>query len=570
MLQTPEPASTQINLMSTALAIQCRGPGEFIASVVERHRGLPLPKSDDEKTYLVFIGMEGEDELLQQIPGECVEFVAISGRNLEGCGRHGGKESVRYPVHEQEGHQDVEIPLRPHEIRRFPCRMNNHVPLDEGMDEACGRRGGFYDYSLEGEAGSEIYEAVQGLSPNPQVQQVRNGGIGSVGKRRINNTREHTTPEEAQEVGEVTDKELVEWNSPLPLNLLKGLDLIGDDEQTINKNHESEKFTVRERAIFRAASEEFRQPTEVPMIALQVKTGSSILVEVLPSNRCLSFESETAGNSGGPARKKDGSNVEKKESNKSTSDSGRQGTILGGREVSGEFEDKEQKSQTTNKISSKALTLGHHSTLPVREPGSTSHPQHDEISILTKHFYSSSNHNTGVEIPIGLEGEAENPPYPAKIIQNLISIEHVDIVYLEDLETLHGLLEAMMLSPVSPMPNPPLLAIWGLVGAHHQTKYFGGGGIGETVARAVETAAKSGRFLVLGEGYIEGDYEGGEDEKSWVDIEVPVFNTGNDITESTVIVRDILRRWCRFGEDLDDFQKEEGKDETNENVVIGV
>lgn len=83
--------------MANALAIRCRSPGEFIASVVERHRGFPLPESEDEKTYLVFIGLGDEEGILELIPGPDVEFVEFP-RDLERSGLYSGEETARYLV----------------------------------------------------------------------------------------------------------------------------------------------------------------------------------------------------------------------------------------------------------------------------------------------------------------------------------------------------------------------------------------------------------------------------------------------------------------------------------------
>lgn len=624
--------------MSNALAIHCRNPGEFIASVVERHRDFPLPRSEDEKTYLLFIGLEGEDELLEQIPEPSVKCVEISNRDSE-CGLHGDQETVRYPVQEEAGSQAAETPSRRLGVRGFPRRIKIHrVPLDEGMDNVYDE-GGFCNYNLCGdagsEAGSETCEAVIGPSPIPQIQQGSSGGVRIAGGLGFRNTRYHTTDGEGGEVGEVTGEELIEWHSRLPPNLLRDLDEIGDeeDERIVNGKNESgldkpivsqeltpqflqlcdrsgkilaaieeihhsvinyqrnpgetsqkqpDSFIVGEGTIIPAASEEFPQSVEAPMLTFQVKTASPIPDQISSPNWTSGFGFKNTGDPGEVGKDDDGTNDEQKESNKSSSDSGMgvQGTVLADpSEIRGVEE--HERSQTSNKTSSEALPHRHQSIFLVREPGSPIRPQRDEISLFTKLSDSSQNPNTNEEKSMKLEVEGETPPYPAKTLENLISIEHVNIVYLEDLETLHGFLEAMMFSPAAPGPNTPLLAIWGLVRAHYQTKYFGGEGIGETVARAVETAAKSGRFLVLGEGCIEADYGDGEDEVQetwWVDLEVPILNMGRMIVGSTVVVGQILRRWCRFGEDLDELEEagEDGEhgnddeDDRDDNVVMRV
>lgn len=603
--------------MSNALVIHCRNPSEFIASVVERYRGFQLPKSEDEKTYLAFIGLEGENELLKLITGKDLDFFEISRGDLEVCGRHGGKETVKGPVQATEDGEEVEISSRRPGIRSFPRQMGVRVPLADGMDKRYHKQGEFCVSNLEREVGSETFEGVQGPSPIPQFQQGRNGGIRRVGSLGL---RYYTTDEE-KDVGEIAGEQLVAWHSRLPLNLLGGLDEIGDEEneQTANGKHEAavdkhvanegliprflqfrdrsvempgghivinnsqkhsdkasqqqpDKFIVGERAIFPAASEEFPQSTELHRLTLQGKTGSPILDGVSCPNWFPSFGSESAGDPGEVAKGEDGWHGEQKVWNKFTGDLwvGDQVAMLGERE--------DIESQRENKVSLKAPQLDLQSIPQVQEPVSLIPPQRDAISLPDLPSYLSPNRNTDEAKSMQLEGEAETPAYPAKTLENLISMEYVDIVYLEDLETLHGFLEAMMYSPAASTPNPPILAIWGLVGAHYRTKYFGGEGIGETVARAVETTAKSGRFLVLGEGCIEGDYADREDEvqeKWWVDLEVPILNVGSMNVGRTVIVGQILRRWCRFGEDLEDAGEDGGhgnddNDNRNVNAVLRV
>lgn len=597
--------------MSNALAVRCRNPGEFIASVVERHRGFPLPRSEDEKTYLVFIG-EGEEGVLELIPGPDREFVESSvWRGDPGeAGEYEGDEGEGYPEVDRE--EDDETPLHQARIRRAPRRIQiRYIPHDEIADSLYREEGRNFDYNFE----ENESEANEGSAL------VQRGRLGF---------GESARAADEKGLNEVMGEELVEQLSRIPSKLSGRSDVTSDGEDERNfpvngidetrpdklnqqfsqsrplqeesddrsdeilgeveeryhsavsnsrwdpdeAHHEQnikpdKLIDGREGARFPMANKEFPQSPQLLAPALQEEPGLPVPNEITsknlsPSSRPLEFEAIrefTEENDG---------NIKKKASNKATGDRGkesrratpeeRRSTELYG------TEGREELRSAVNEVPPRRRSM-----LQVLEPGSPIHPQPDKISSLTTSSHSSVNLNKNRGGPIKPEeddlaeaDEDEALPYPATTLENLIATEHINIIYLEDLEALHGFLEAMLFSPAVSAPNPPLLAIWGLVGAHYQTEYFGGEGIGDTVARAVETAAKSGRLLVLGEGYIEVDYGDGENEvqeQCWMDVEVPILNTGSMVVGRTVGVGQILRRWCRFGEDLEDLEEGEGEGE---------
>lgn len=492
------------------------------------------------------------------------------------------------------------------------------MPQDEDADDTYDNGEKYCNDNSDEEAETNADEwPVENSPPLLQMQRGSNEGVrtrGNLGFKHL--TRGCRAADDGEEkLGEITGEGFVKQLSQLPPNPLHGSDNMGyedggalsgntkdidkpiasqeilgvekyhdvindprcDSNQTIEEQKiELDEINDRESARFPAASEEFPQ---LPVFISQEKAGSPAPDETSctnssPSSPRLQFE--VVGEPG-ETDKEDGGSDEEKESNGFTSDGKKPPCepILERRKF--EFhgvEEQQQRCHAVDKAFPQAPSLCRQSKLRVLEPGSPISPRPDEISPLTTPSGSSLNLNPNEgsfvqweEGDLAEGDEDETPPYPAKTIQNLIATEHVKIVYLEDLEALHGFLEAMMFSRTVSTRNSPLLAIWGLVGAHYQTNYFGGEGIGETVARAVETAAKSGRLLVLGEGYILVDYGNGEDEmqeQCWVDLEVPILNMGSMVVGRTVEVRQILRRWCRFGEDLEGEEDEEETEEERE------
>lgn len=592
--------------MSNALAVRCRNPGEFIASVVERHRRFPLPRSEDEKTYLIFIG-ESEEGILDLIPGPGGEFVDSSARRSD-PGEYGGEERERYPgVNKEEAGEDVTSPRRVR-ARRVPRRIQiRYVPRDKGADNVYGKEGRYHNHNSEEDESeaSEDNGPIEGVSPIIfQMQQGRMGGGRTANEGELN---------------EITVKKLVEQPSRIPMKLPGG-DKMGDDRDErsfpINKTGldklntsqglnqqfsqsrslqkesedrsdkilgevEERHYSVvsdpqchsREGGKFPTTNEEFPQSPQIPMHVLQ-GTGPRVPNETPPTNLSTSPWPLESGAVGEPNEVTEDGGDGEEAPREATPERREKSTDLRG------VEEHEEKCPAVNKIPPQAPPPRRQSILQVREPGSPTRPWSSEISPLTTPSNSSPNLNANEEDSIKPEekhpteaDEDETLSYPATTLENLIATEHIDIIYLEDLKTLHGFLEATMFSPVVSALNPPLLAIWGLVGAHYQTEYFWGGGIGETVAQAVETAAKSGRLLVLGEGYIEVDYGNGENEvqeQCWMDVEIPIFDTGSMIVGRTVRVGQILRRWCRLEEDLEDSEDaEEGGEGEHRGDNIG-
>lgn len=560
-----------------------------------------MPKSEDEKTYLVFIGLGGEEGILELIPGPEVDI----SRDLEISGLHaGGEETARYLVGEEEEKAEDTLP---HRIRtgEFPDRIQiRYVPQDEDVDDVYDNEGKYDNRNLDEEVESEANAdkwLVESSPPLFQMQHGTNVGVRTWRKLGFKTPTQgyHVAHDGEEELGEITGNEFAEQLSQLPPNLSQESDNMGsEDGEAISSNIKDktgldkliasqdlpdgveEKYHIindsrcdsdhviqeqkkpneiinDKRSARFPASERVLRSIQLPVPILQEKAEPPVPDETSctnssPTSPRLQFE---AVGEPGNADKEDGGSDERKESDESTSDEKKvlRKAILERRKF--EFHSVEEQQQMCQ------------SKLQVLEPRSPISPRPDEISPLTTPSNSSPNINPN-EGDLAEGDEDETPPYPAKTIQNLIATEHVKIVYLEDLEALHGFLEAMMFSRTVSTRNPPLLAIWGLVGAHYQTNYFGGEGIGETVARAVETAAKSGRLLVLGEGYILVDYGNGEDEiqeQCWVDLEVPILNMGSMAVGRTVEVRQILRRWCRFGEDLEDSEDEEEIEEGEYN-----
>lgn len=498
---------------------------------------------------------------------------------------------------------------------KFPDGIQiRYVPQDEDADDTYDNEEKYCNDNSNDEAEANADEwPVESSPPLLQMQHGSNEGVRTRGKLGFKNlTRgDHAADAGEEKLGEITGEGFVKQLSQLPPNPLQGSDNMGDEDggalsgntkdktgpiasreilgfekyhDVINDSRcdsnqeqkiEPDEINDREIARFPSASEEFPQ---LPVLIFQEKAGSPAPDETSctnpsPSSPRLQFE--VVGEPG-EADKEDGSSDEEKESNEFTNNGKKVPCepILEGRNFEFHGFEEQQRCHAVDKASPQALSLCRQPKLQVLEPGSPISPRPDEISPLTTPSNSSLNLNPNEgsfvqweEGDLAEGDEDETPPYPAKTIQNLIATEHVKIVYLEDLEALHGFLEAMMFSRTVSTRNSPLLAIWGLVGAHYQTNYFGGEGIGETVARAVETAAKSGRLLVLGEGYILVDYGNGEDEmqeQCWVDLEVPILNMGNMAVGRTVEVRQILRRWCRFGEDLEGEEDKEDEEETEE------
>ncbi|KAI5804998.1 hypothetical protein EDC01DRAFT_626901 [Geopyxis carbonaria] len=107
-------------------------------------------------------------------------------------------------------------------------------------------------------------------------------------------------------------------------------------------------------------------------------------------------------------------------------------------------------------------------------------------------------------------------------------------------------------------PGPPgLLAIWGLIAAHHDTSELSAQGIGRTAAAVIDAGLRSGKRVVLGEGWCERQDCNNEeiDRMNWIDAEVPILNAtvkadGLDggVSARTVAVRGVLGRWFVFGD----------------------
>lgn len=634
--------------MSNALVVRCRNPSEFIASVVERHRGFPLPRSEDEKTYLVFVGLEDEEEILELIPSPGGESVESPGRqgDLEEAGKdEGGEEYLG--VHEEEEEKDDEGEVNgtpPHQARAkwVPRRIQvRYVPQDESMDDVYDEERRYHDNDSE-EDESEAHENKRSFE-GPPLRAVGGFGFGSA----------HAAGEEEEgreeKANKITGEDLIERLSRLPLELSggeggsEGIEADeGERDPPVDEKDEAEPDKLIAGQEF---AEQFSQPrshrgggsgrsdkilggaeeryhkvvhgsqrgpdeasqeqkiasdglidggegTRVPTAnevfsrspqlhvpVLQEEPVSPVPDDILSTNSSPSSPLLGSGAVGVPGKTtkeedSNGGNGEPKEPNETTSDGEKtryEVTLERREEFTGPHGAGVLKEiyHAVKKVSPQPLPLCRQSVLQVREPESPIRPRPDEISPLTTPSNSPPNLNANedhVKWDLAEASEDETLPYPATTLENLIATEHVDIIYLEDLETLHGFLEAMLLSPEVSAPNPPLLALWGLVSAHYQTNYFGGEGIGETVAQAVEAAAKSGRLLVLGEGYIEVDYGDGKgevQEQCWVDVEVPILNMGSMIVGRTVEVRRILKRWCRFGEDLEDSEdgEEGGRDE---------
>lgn len=645
--------------MLNALALRCRDPGEFIASVVEHHRGFPLPRSEEEKTYLVFIGPQSEEDILEQIPGPGGELTPQGGGEEAGGREEGDTEEehqVVYGEEEREGEREENgsqlfLVERWQPYRRI--RIQYEVgESNEGTDGTHDVEEGYREYNSGGESSGDVNdyeEFLEQSSPSLGTPRGRLTGrrttrsfgprSGSAHESRSEGPNEPITEELARrfsrlpsnlgESGGVLDgvkgdenggsravnrdgdvgpkspstsQELIEQFSQfIPFqkgNSGKPDDLCGNAEgklyQTINDSQDDFDKTIqgdqgnglddliggREGVGFPTTNEE---PPQTPHLLESVSQGrgsrspmSSPLSspppeseEEIESRGAITEEegqkgpSELSGDGKGRNYQTDSMDVVKELSK----------AIYKRREESVELHGAgvQERYQTAGEIPSQA-SPHRKFVLQVREPGSPVRPRPDEISPLTSPLYPPSLHDASEEpIKPGDEGftefnEDETPLYPIPTLENLIATEHIDIVYVPDLETLQAFLESVMLSPVTPALNPPLLAIWGLVSAHYETDYFGGEGIGYTIAQAVEAAAKSGRLLVLGEGFIEVDYgDGGEvQEQCWMDVEVPLLNMGSMIVGRTVEVERILRNWCRFGDDLEYDEEDEGGEEGDE------
>lgn len=649
--------------MLNALALRCRDPGEFIASVVEHHRGFPLPRSEEEKTYLVFIGPQSEEDILEQIPGPGGEFTPQDGGEEAGGREEGDTEEehqVVYGEEEREGEREEDgSQLFPVERWQPYRRIRIQYEVGESNEDTDGTHDveeGYREYNRGDESSGDVSgyeEFLEQSSPSLGTPRGRltgrrttrsfGSGSGPAHEGRSEGPSEAITEELAQrfsrlpsnlgESGGVLDgvkgdgnggirvanrdggvgskspstsQELIEQFSQfIPFqkgNGGKPDDLGGNAEeklyQTINDSQDGFDKAIQEDqengpndligdtegAGFPTANEE---PPQTPHLLESVSQGRGSrspmssplsspppeLEEEIGSREAMTEEegqkgpSELSGEEGKNCQT-DSMDVVKALSK----------AVYKGREESVELHGSgvQERYQAAGEILSQA-SPHRKFVLQVQEPGSPVRPRPDEISPLTSPLYPPSLHDAS-EGPIkpGDEGftefnEDETPLYPIPTLENLIATEHIDIVYVPDLETLQAFLESVMLSPVAPALNPPLLAIWGLVSAHYETDYFGGEGIGYTIAQAVEAAAKSGRLLVLGEGFIEVDYgDGGEvQEQCWMDVEVPLLNMGSMIVGRTVEVERILRNWCRFGDDLEYDEEDEGDEEGDEGEEKG-
>lgn len=654
--------------MLNALALRCRDPGEFIASVVEHHRGFPLPRNEEEKTYLVFIGAEGEEDILQQIPGPDGEFAETQGwRDGDDENEAEGYEEweeEHWGVggqngEEEDGFQPPAVRRARGIPRRIQIRWVEAEDPDEDIDNTYDVKGGYREYgnSDDNESSSDAsgYEVFARQSfPSPMTQQ---GKIARIRTARESGFRKDTvhgySADDEEEDGEVgpskaIEEELVRRFSRLPSNLEEGdegmsdgvgegnyvvngeneigpgklsssqelveqfsqlhplwgeSDEMSDDSNNDNAEKRHDQVIVGSQEDFDRASQgqdEFSGPTGRTREPRHPTANKESLQTLhLPETTLRS-----GSKSPFPKLHDEASSISSPLSSPppESEETGSGGSMEEGEEVSSELESEEEHGidstnsekefddeireeregsvelrgvgdegyHAVNKISPQ-VPLRRQFVLRVQEPRSPIRPHPDEISPLTTPPHSprvntaeDKSATAEDEYPTEVD-EHETPIYPTPTIENLVATENVDIIYLPDLDTLHGFLEFVRSSPALSVPNPPLLAIWGLVGAHYETEYYGGRGIGLTVARAVEAAAKSGRLLVLGEGYTAVDYGDGEEDvqECWADIEVPISNMGSMIVGRTVEVREVLRRWCRFSEDFD-YENEEGEEEEEE------
>lgn len=638
-----------------ALAIRCRDPSEFITSVVEHHRGEPAPKPEEQKTYLVFIGVEGEEGIMEMIPNADGEYEEIprqrdSSEEVEEEVRLGVEvdEVLGYrEVQEEEdsseaGEEDGTPSPVVERIRRFPRRIRIQR-LQEVEAEFDGYIDGIYDieeryhrlstYDREREEKEKESEVGYGGGGDEvdedegEEEEAREEPNGSCRHNSIEEnlvqilSQSHIQPQEYEEkptkvnggfnkesggtndgVGErydTTNKgeerdlgKTVEGEQEIP-------DSDGEEAGSLTTNNDSPQTSPRLQAIFQGEprslvplvpdgisspssplssppSEEEEevelqeQPlSPTPLLLGKVPSTSSSLGSLSIEEDKEELAAEAVEEHEQQEGEPDGVNYHAEDEHLPVEVTERGYEGQGPIEIMDEEE--ADKYYTVSRGAPQTL-VRRQFVLPIRELGSPIRPHSGEISPLTppKHssqppepygeekeeqeeLYEADDQPPGEE---DATDEDEPPQYPSNIIETLIAAEHVEILFIPDLETFQVFLETLQYTPTTPSLSPPLLAIWGLVGAHYGTDEFGGEGIGCTLGLAVEAAEGSGRLLVLGEGYVDVEYDdaqdwGGVREMCWMDVEVPILNKGSMIMGRTVVVKNVLRKWCRFGEDLE-------------------
>ncbi|KAH8150561.1 uncharacterized protein LAJ45_05257 [Morchella importuna] len=490
------------------LAIQCRDPGEFISSIIEHHRagggGVQQPLKDEEKTYLIFVGIDDENGVFEMMDDDDREYLPLS-----------GEEEPEMPWSESDG-SEQRLPGEPPGSGQHQMTQSQTPELGKAEDVVQGH---------EGHQAEDLNHGATGLD---QGFQSANGQKSPISKITEAKTPEHSSPPALPEAEETV--------SPvqLPIALPSSSPLSSPPPE----EDDEELFMTGESAV-----------------ASKGQDGSQSPISKSPRD----LDNHLAGG---------------KELHKET---GARSEATKGNEVKSRATEANISIPETPNTRRKVL-------LQIREPSSPIPPQPHEISPLTapgdkppvSQSYQSSpavprssmiTSPTAKRFPIPTkvsntaqsqqseEEEEEYTTYPTPTLDILSAAEHIELLYLRDLKTLRTFLTLLQYTPPAPSSpdtdsNPPLLAIWGLIGAHHHTTgEFSGEGIANTLSLAVDAAAESGRFLVLGEGYVQEDIEGGE--VSWMEAEVPVLRGGGGGVGRTVVVKGVLGRWCRFVEELE-------------------
>ncbi|KAH0613313.1 uncharacterized protein H6S33_009693 [Morchella sextelata] len=480
------------------LAIQCRDPGEFISSIIEHHRagggggggGVQLPLKDQEKTYLIFVGIEDEDGVFEMMDDDR-EYIPLS-----------GEEELEMPWSESDG-SEQRLPGEPPGSGQHQMTQSQTPELGEAEDIV--------------QVEELNYEAT-GLD---QELQSANDQKSLISKVTETKTPEHSSPPALPEAEEAVS----------PVQLPPALPSSSPLSSPPPEEDDEELFMTGESVVASKGQEGSQSPIGKPQGTL---------------------DNHPAG---------------RKESHKETG--ARNEATKGNGDKSRATEEANISIPETPNTRRKIL-------LQIREPSSPIPPQPHEVSPLTtpgdklpvSQPYQSSQavsrnsmitSPTAKRLPIPTKSpqsqqseEEEYTTYPTPTLDILSAAEHIELLYLRDLKTLRTFLTLLQYSPTSldldPTSNQPLLAIWGLIGAHHTTGEFSGEGIANTLSLAVDAAAESGRFLVLGEGYVQEDVGGGE--VSWMEAEVPVLRGGVG-GRRTVVVKGVLGRWCRFVEELE-------------------
>lgn len=572
-----------------ALAIRCRNPGEFITSVIEHHRGNRLPRNDREKTYLVFIGADNEDGVFEMIdnkeyllvpkPNEDEFTEIVRGETDEENGHEEGEEGqgVGYGERSSEvgGEQGTQTPIV-EMVGRFSRRLHPDNFTDDiynistmGLEDYEGEfnreEGGVKEYENKyGDQGRRevnepsrykatekyLIQQLDLLQPRDSKRQYEepNGRIkGSLDEANY-------VEEGLEEVnGSVKQRYLVsnkdkEWR-PGEADSEEEERGSKDSEMNKKKTKYSHQYTLIKG-----------KEARLPVIPIPDVSPISSLLSSPPEEEERGLDAEKKNNRGQGGREKIANDVEEEREE-----------WEGGRNR--DAKDYYAASKKTPQTPTRRRLL-----LPIREPESPVPLQPDNIPplITPQNPYMSSrsdggrpqevfwrwSNNPGDELYRVEEGfqeeagsEEEYPLYPEPVLEILVAAESVEILYISDLKGLQAFLTVLQYSPATTASDTPLLAIWGLIGAHHLTDEFGGEGIGNTLSLAIDAATRSGRFLVVGEGCIPLNErkwdDSGAQEMSWMDAEVPILNKGSMITGRTIVVKDVLGRWCRFGEDLE-------------------